>query len=246
MPSAFEISLVVGCSAAVGACIAVAIARRLRGNRCSTCGYSLRGLESRRCPECGTANDQASISHGPRKRVILKLAGAGFILLSVHTAFLVAERYVPVRNVVTYQGRIVPTAIRFIGSGAAWSRWNTCPEPAQIRFASEDQEISLLRIDSGWAFEESRDKASSAEIAVLLGANELDDSIAALLTLGWANGELDGFARRARTGGSPFVPEIVNVDVVDESTWTLRWVVRLTLALAAVAAVWWILRSERR
>lgn len=125
--------------------------------------------------------------------------------------------------------------------------WGT--EPAQVTFVKNDREISVLRTGPGWAFEESLEVATPSGIAVGLDldTNELDGAIAAVLDLGWTNGELARFADRAYDQDSPFVPRIFqSIGDNNTSRRILLWVMCLTIGLTAVIAVWWIVRSERQ
>src|SRR5580704_7366174 len=73
---------------------------------CRKCDYLLHGLESGRCPECGSMLSTAEIVYGERRRRVLSLAG-GWLLILVVGLLIVSGEFSNIQQIDWYH--YVPT-----------------------------------------------------------------------------------------------------------------------------------------
>lgn len=227
MPSAAEYGPLIAAVVLVALVVAVVILRRLRRgpDDCQTCGYSLRGLQSRTCPECGHVNPAAAErpqSSLDRRARIVRASIFLVVALGAIPAFWILESRLPLRTLWTFNGRIaaqVGTQIQMIqtkGEGAEWSRQRDTAslggEPTELTFvavgATDLPPIVLVRTTPSepWTLANGSPIATDTvprwvEQAMPAASAKARDSAVeamhAFLKLGWNDGSLAMFCDRA-------------------------------------------------
>jgi len=167
--SGTEFSVLLAILAAMLAWGGVTVIRRMHPpGTCSFCGYQLRGIESIRCPECGHERDDGRrpfFNHAYRP--VVRLVIAAIAVFGVHSALLFGERYLPAHHEAVYQGQLLPTTLRFSGSGTGWTKARDpnppIPEPDQLEFTLGEKAVVLTRDDTTalWVFRDSGHYARS-------------------------------------------------------------------------------------
>jgi hypothetical protein len=90
--------------------LVLAVPLLIRGRRrrvgsephCRKCDYLLHGIESERCPECGSALSPKTIVHGERRRRVPSFIG-GWLLLLLGLAIVIAAATVQVQQIDWYE-----------------------------------------------------------------------------------------------------------------------------------------------
>jgi len=88
--------------------------RRMRRGLCMLCGYDLRGLWERRCPECGVPADDRHL-HGQRARAVV---ARGVLLLTGAAASTLAAAWIPASVI-----NLDPAHVRMAWLAAAPDPW---------------------------------------------------------------------------------------------------------------------------
>jgi len=225
-------------------------------DRCQACGYSLAGLESKRCPECGyeppTDELKADLSRLGKYAKRCALVTIGLLLLGFGFVFI--EPRIPMRGEVVFSGRFEPGGGTFEARGSRRMRSGVLsgaavPEVSRLEVVHGLDRVALVRdpAQGGWVYAESLKAANAADIETRLNLSVSARTIDQVLTHRW-------------DATWPFVtPEVVgSMQAMHQSEHALIdsknlynrtfALVNITaasvLTILAAAGVWWVSQRE--
>ncbi len=222
--------------------------------RCQACGYSMIGLETKRCPECAWEPDSSGWAADLRrlKKYAARcgLITVAFVLLSI--GFVFAEPRLPLWGEVIYAGRIEPAGATFEARGSGLLRGPilvgaSVPDVDRLDIASGLDQVWLMRdpAKNVWVHADDLSDANDSDIEsrlkLAVSARTLDQLLAHHWDRTWP------FTAPEIIGSSQAMQQsdharIDSKNLYNRSGQIVNLAAAAALTLLAAAGVWWVSR----